>query len=120
MEECQSEELAKFLLTLGYDEMPFGIFYSDTKPSEGITVDASDLPTREKEQKNEIDWQNLFSHFTCVIGAGRIPLGRSLHKSHRMAPQVPGKGSVEGGARRLGSLCPEVFQKRRAEFHRAL
>jgi uncharacterized protein (DUF169 family) len=45
-----------------------GLFYTDEKPVEGFSPKPMDLPTREKEQRNEIDWQAVFSKFSCVIG----------------------------------------------------
>jgi uncharacterized protein (DUF169 family) len=45
-----------------------GLFYTDEKPVEGFSPKPVDLPTREKEQRNEIDWQAVFSKFSCVIG----------------------------------------------------
>ena len=60
--------LPQFLETLGLDEEPMGIFYTDGEPSEGISPKPMDLPTREKEEKNEIDWQDIFGQFSCVIG----------------------------------------------------
>ena len=60
--------MPKFLETLGLDEEPMGIFYTDTRPVEGFTPEPMDLPTREKEIKNEIDWQAVFSRFSCVMG----------------------------------------------------
>ena len=60
--------LPKFLEILGLDEEPMGLFYTDEKPVEGFSPKSMDLPTREKEQRNEIDWQAVFSKFSCVIG----------------------------------------------------
>jgi len=60
--------LTTFLSTLGLDEEPMGIFYTDQKPTEGFTPKPNDLPTREKEMKNEIDWQKVFGQFSCVMG----------------------------------------------------
>ena len=62
------KSLPKFLETLGLDEEPMGLFYTDEKPVEGFSPKPMDLPTREKEQRNEIDWQAVFSKFSCVIG----------------------------------------------------
>jgi len=62
------DALAQFLDILGLDEEPMGIFYTDDKPSTGFSPKPGDLPTREKETKNEIDWQNVFGDFSCVIG----------------------------------------------------
>jgi len=60
--------LPHFLEVLGLDEEPMGVFYTDEKPADGFSPKAMDLPTREKEMKNEIDWQTIFGQFSCVIG----------------------------------------------------
>jgi uncharacterized protein (DUF169 family) len=64
-----ADRLKGFLDALMYDEEPMGIFYSDEAPTEGISPKpTSDLPTREKELRNEIDWQGVFKNFNCAIG----------------------------------------------------
>jgi uncharacterized protein (DUF169 family) len=68
MNEEQIKALDRFLDVLGLDEEPMGIFYTDEKPSEGFSPKPMDLPTREREMKNEIDWQTVFSQFSCVMG----------------------------------------------------
>jgi uncharacterized protein (DUF169 family) len=60
--------LPQLLETLGLDEEPMGVFYTDEKPAEGFSPKTIDLPTREKEMKNEINWQEVFSQFSCVMG----------------------------------------------------
>jgi uncharacterized protein (DUF169 family) len=62
------KELKELLETVGLMEEPVGIFHTNTKPAEGFSPKAMDLPTREKEIKNEIDWQVTFSKFSCIIG----------------------------------------------------
>ena len=62
------ESLKNFLDVLGLDEEPMGLFYTDKEPAEGFSPEPSDLPTREKEIRNEIDWQALFAKFSCSIG----------------------------------------------------
>ncbi len=62
------ESLPKFLEVLRLDEEPMGIFYTDEKPADGFSPKPMDLPTREKEMQNEIDWQAVFGHFSCVMG----------------------------------------------------
>ncbi|MGA8181606.1 MAG: DUF169 domain-containing protein [Desulfobacterales bacterium] len=57
-----------FLGVLGLDEEPMGLFYTDKRPIEGFSAKPNDLPTREKEIKNEIDWQKVFGQFSCVMG----------------------------------------------------
>ena len=62
------EKTPGFLNTLGLDEEPMGLFFTDEKPKDCLTPKANDLPTRAKEEKNEIDWQGVFGNFSCVIG----------------------------------------------------
>lgn len=68
MEGITKESLSEFLERLGLDEEPLGIFYTDKEPEDGLTPAAGDLPTREKEIRNQIDWQGVFTNFSCVIG----------------------------------------------------
>lgn len=68
MDKHTLDRLPQFLDTLGLDEVPMGVFYTDTKPTHGFSPKPNDLPTREKEIKNEIDWQNVFGLFSCVLG----------------------------------------------------
>ena len=60
--------LPQFLEILRLDEEPMGLFYTDAKPAEGFSPKPNDLPTRQKEIKNEIDWQKVFGEFSCVMG----------------------------------------------------
>jgi hypothetical protein len=62
------KSLPDFLAVLGLDEEPMGLFYTDEKPAEGFSPKRIDLPTRDKEIKNEIDWQTVFGQFSCVMG----------------------------------------------------
>jgi uncharacterized protein (DUF169 family) len=68
MKEQVMHSLPQFLETIGVDEEPMGIFYAAEKPAEGFSPKPMDLPTREKEMKNEIDWQKVFGQFSCVMG----------------------------------------------------
>ncbi|KPJ79161.1 MAG: hypothetical protein AMJ54_00440 [Deltaproteobacteria bacterium SG8_13] len=68
MDKKLSDRLPVFLNTLGLSEEPMGVFFADERPSEGFTPAAGELPTREKEAKNEIDWQQVFSDFSCAMG----------------------------------------------------
>lgn len=63
-----NKNLEKFLDILGLKEEPVGIFHTDIKPAEGFSPKSMDLPTREKEINNEIDWQATFGQFSCVMG----------------------------------------------------
>ena len=68
MNDTIRKTLPKFLTVLGLDEEPMGIFYTNEKPVEGFSPKPNDLPTREAEVKNEIDWQKVFGEFSCVMG----------------------------------------------------
>ena len=68
MKSQNLELLPRFQEVLGLDEEPLGVFYTDDKPAEGFSPKPLDLPTREKEIKNEIDWQAVFGQFSCVLG----------------------------------------------------
>jgi uncharacterized protein (DUF169 family) len=60
--------LPEFLSTLGLDEEPLGLFYTDEQPREAFTPKAKPLPTREKEMNNQVNWQEVFGEFSCVMG----------------------------------------------------
>ena len=60
--------LKAFLDILGLTEEPMGIFYTDNVPEAGFSPKPMDLPTREKEIENAIDWQGIFGGFSCVMG----------------------------------------------------
>lgn len=62
------KSLPDFLAVLGIDEEPMGLFYTDDRPVEGFSPEPIDLPTREKEMRNEIDWQAVFGKFSCALG----------------------------------------------------
>ncbi len=62
------EKLDSFLEVLGLDEPPMGITYSEVRPDSGFSPKPSPLPTVTREQKGEIDWQQVFGRFSCVIG----------------------------------------------------
>lgn len=62
------EKLNLLLETLGLDEPPMGIFYTEVRPDGGFSPKPSPLPTVDKEERGEIDWKQVFSRFSCVIG----------------------------------------------------
>lgn len=98
------EKTPDFLTTLGLEEEPVGLFYTDEKPAEGSsTPKPIDLPTREKEKKNEINWQQVFGDFTCVMR--HIRQARSKHKEAYFSAEQFG---CAGGAFFLGFNKPQV------------
>ena len=68
MQKSLMESLPRFLERLGLVEEPMGVFYSNDKPVEGFSPQPIDLPTRDREIKNEINWQDVFSRFSCAMG----------------------------------------------------
>ena len=63
-----AETLPQFLEAIGLGEEPLGIFYTDKTPADGYSPQPNDLPTREQEQQEKIDWQKVFSRFSCAMG----------------------------------------------------
>jgi uncharacterized protein (DUF169 family) len=103
MKQNISKLLPKFLEVLGLDEEPMGIFYTDEKPAEGYSPKPTDLPTLDKEIKNKIDWQAVFTQFSCVIG--NIWLARKKKSSAYFSAEQFG---CPGGAFWLGFLKPQT------------
>ena len=68
MDKQTRDRLFPFLDVLGLDEIPLGVFYTDTEPAEGFSPKPNDLPTREKEIAGDIDWPGVFGRFSCVLG----------------------------------------------------
>ncbi len=97
------KSLPQFLEILGLDEEPMGIFYTDEKPAEGFSPKPKDLPTCEKEMKNEIDWQAVFTQFSCVIG--NIWRARKKKTAAYFSAEQFG---CPGGAFWLGFLKPQT------------
>jgi uncharacterized protein (DUF169 family) len=97
------KSLPKFLEVLGLYEEPMGIFYTDEKPADGFSPKPTDLPTREKEMKNEIDWQAVFTQFSCVIG--NIWRARKKKTTAYFSAEQFG---CPGGAFWLGFLKPQT------------
>jgi hypothetical protein len=67
--ESLKAKTQKLLDLLGHDESPFGVYYADVKPDEGYGPKPGELLTREREAAGEIDWQKVFSRFTCLVGS---------------------------------------------------
>ena len=97
------KSLPKFLEVLGLDEEPMGIFYTDEKPADGFSPKSMGMPTREKEMKNEIDWQEIFTQFSCVIG--NIWRARKKKTAAYFSAEQFG---CAGGAFWLGFLKPQT------------
>ena len=98
-----SELLSRFMDCLGLNEEPMGIFYSDEKPQDGFSPEPMELPTREREEKNEIQWQTVFGGFSCVLGN----IWRARRKK-TVAYFSAEQFGCPGGAFWLGFLKPQT------------
>ncbi len=97
------ESTKAFIDLLGLDEEPLGVFFSDDKPDPGFGLKPSDMPTREKEEKNEVDWHSVFSSFGCIMG--NIRRGRRKNIPAYFSKEQFG---CAGGAFWLGFLKPQT------------
>lgn len=61
------DAIAGFLNAIGYDEEPMGMFFTDEQPAEGFSPDPMELPTAEREARNEINWEEVFKNHSCVL-----------------------------------------------------
>ena len=97
------KSLPKFLGVLGLDEEPMGIFFTNEEPVNGFSPKPMDLPTFEKEMKNEIDWKAIYSNFSCVIS--KIWIARKKKTAAYFSAEQFG---CPGGAFWLGFLKPQT------------
>ena len=103
MKKHSLDALPRFNDILGLKEIPLGVFYTDEEPAEGFSPKPAELPTRDKEQKNEIDWQGLFGQFSCVMG--NIWLARKKNSTAYFSAERFG---CPGGAFWLGFMKPQT------------
>ncbi|ABQ26711.1 DUF169 domain-containing protein [Geotalea uraniireducens] len=61
------ERTTGLLEALGLEEEPLGIFYTESEPREGLSPKVGKLPTREREERDEIDWQAIYDGFSCIM-----------------------------------------------------
>ncbi len=97
------KDLKEFIDILGLMEEPVGIFHTEIKPAEGSSPKSMDLPTREKEINNEIDWQATFGQFSCVMG--HIKRARKKKTAAYFTAEQFG---CAGGAFFLGFMKPQT------------
>ncbi|MCP3874647.1 MAG: DUF169 domain-containing protein [Desulfobacteraceae bacterium] len=92
-----------FLNILGINEEPMGMFFTNAKPDSGYSPEPAELPTREKEKKGQVNWQDVFGQFSCVIG--KIWLARKKKTAAFFSSQQFG---CPGGAFWLGFNKPQA------------
>ncbi len=61
-------EVSGLLEILGLQEEPLGVFYTELEPREGFSPQAYRLPTVQMEARGEVDWDETFANFSCIIG----------------------------------------------------
>ena len=61
-------EVRGLLEILGFQEEPLGVFYTELEPREGFSPQAYRLPTAQMEARGEVDWDETFANFSCIIG----------------------------------------------------
>lgn len=67
------------LKLLNHNEMPFGVYYTNTKPEGGFGPKEGELFTREREQNNQINWRKALESSRCLVGS--IWLARKKKKA---------------------------------------
>jgi uncharacterized protein (DUF169 family) len=63
-----SPEVQGLLEVLGLPEEPLGVHYTELEPEDGVSPQPYQLPTAEMEAAGEVDWEETFANFSCVIG----------------------------------------------------
>ena len=53
---------------LGLSELPMGVYFTGREPESGFTPQVLESPSREREQRGEVDWPAVFQGFSCVMG----------------------------------------------------
>lgn len=74
MDQALLEQLPKFLETLGLDDEPVGIHFTDILPEKALLPKLLPLPTADREMAKAINWPEIFGNFSCALG--RIRLAR--------------------------------------------
>jgi len=103
MIEFTTENLNAFLETLGLDEEPMGMYYTDRQPEEGFCPKRELLPTVQQEARGEVDFASLFQSFSCVVG--NLWLAR---RKKTIAYFDRERFGCLGGAFYLGFLKPQM------------
>lgn len=62
------EQTLELVKATGLTDEPFGIYYADEKPAGAFGPKKGPEISRELETQNNIDWQEVFKHFSCVLG----------------------------------------------------
>lgn len=82
------EETKVLLEHLGLSEEPFGVYYADTKPEDAFGPKPGPPISRELEEQGQVDMQEVFKKFTCVMGS--VWLARKKHRAAFISPEEYG------------------------------
>lgn len=103
MDKQLHQNLTVFLDALGQDEEPMGVFYTDTKPEQGVSPKPGALPSAEQEASGTVEFNSIFAGFSCVVGniwiARRKKTAAYFDREHF---------GCLGGAFYLGFLKPQL------------
>lgn len=91
------QETATLMQAVGLLEEPFGIYYADEKPEGAFGPKEGPEISRRLENENKINWQDVFSHFSCV--QGNVWLARKKKKAAFISHKeygCPGGGIYTG------------------------
>ena len=97
------DKLRRFLEVLGLEEEPMGMFYTDQEPENGVAPKPGTLPSIEKEQRREVNFEAIWADFSCVLA--KILIARK-----RRCPAYFDRERFGclGGAFFLGYLKPQL------------
>lgn len=68
IEQSILEDTKTFLGYLGLIEEPIGVYYADSKPEHAFGPKAGPPISRELEEQGQLNMQEVFQNFSCVIG----------------------------------------------------
>ncbi|HMK35243.1 MAG TPA: DUF169 domain-containing protein [Desulfomonilaceae bacterium] len=96
-------KVREFLQELGCPEEPFGTYYTDVEPDDGVAPKEGILPSVEAEAANQVDWDALNVDWSCVLGS----IWRARRKRTSAYFDKERFGCL-GGAFYLGFLKPQL------------
>lgn len=98
------EQTTTLLQVLGHNEGAYGISYADEKPAGAFSPSKGVPISRELEDKNEINFKDVFADFCCFYG--NIWLARKKQKAATISQEEYG---CFGGAYYTGYLKPYLL-----------
>lgn len=65
------KNLTELIGSLGIEDEPMGLYFSDQAPEKGISPNSQTPISREDETKGQVDWEVLHNNFSCVVSKVR-------------------------------------------------